>query len=467
MRRCPRRPVDESKTPLMLIRGVLWPHLVHEGCDAALDVLKLSMADVLPRSPASKLELERAIETLAEIARSARADREITRCANAQYIQAFALNSYAHITGEVADFKAAADILDEAVERLNWEKGARPAGALFDRSYVLLQVAARTGTAADFKAVADVAADAAEQFGEASKAAKKALLLKDNTWGEALAALARPTNALPRSHAVRRANCQMTQGYALLQRALRTGEVADFRKSAAVSAEAAKGFIDQGTKWAALARFNQSAALLEIAIRTYNKVSDFEACADALADAAKWVREASSMLAGSKRGYSFKNEERAKVDKSGDSDVSVVRHDFYTNDKILEKQIAKGRAAVKTEVTPSGDFAEALSAARNASDEVAQQLERQLAKARRFLPSELEDKEALIQDVQAGIEELGLKVKVGGEEVSRLFLLRGSLTWRLRNGLTRGFRKYEAIVERAQKPVNPLSDSPSEDFHPK
>ncbi len=93
-------------------------------------------------------------------------------------------------------------------------------------------------------------------------------------------------------------------------------------------------------------------------------------------------------------------------------------------------------------------FAAAASAAEVATDKVAQELESELAQARRFVPSGIEDRQALVDGVERAFA-LGLVIKVDGEEVSKLDLQRGrTLTWILPSGGALGFRKHAATVRR-------------------
>lgn len=110
--------------------------------------------------------------------------------------------------------------------------------------------------------------------------------------------------------------------------------------------------------------------------------------------------------------------------------------------------IVHASAAGQSDTAPRESFAQAVSAAQVAVDLVARDLEARIMEAQRFLPTRPEDREALIEDVAAALS-LGLVVKVGGREVSRLGLQRGrTLTWSLTRGGYIGFKNHPTTVER-------------------
>ncbi len=116
--------------------------------------------------------------------------------------------------------------------------------------------------------------------------------------------------------------------------------------------------------------------------------------------------------------------------------------------------ITDATGAVETEVAPREAFAEAVAAAQSAVVDAARSLERRLEDARRFMPTQAEDRQALIEDVAAAVA-LGLVVKVDGRETRKLAVQNGSLAWSMSRGGYLGFRKHPATVE----PKGPIAAS--------
>ena len=110
--------------------------------------------------------------------------------------------------------------------------------------------------------------------------------------------------------------------------------------------------------------------------------------------------------------------------------------------------ITRERTAA-TEITFGEDFAAAVARARKAVGAVASRLQERLEQARRFVPSELSDKEDLIAEVKQA-KEFGLRILLDGREVSKLTLKRGTtLNWQLLDGGNLGFRKNIPTIEAA------------------
>lgn len=139
------------------------------------------------------------------------------------------------------------------------------------------------------------------------------------------------------------------------------------------------------------------------------------------------------------------------LDEFDSADENVLRTKEGNEE---EGRIAGDAAAVATDINARADFAAAVAHAREAVRVVASRLQERLDHARRFMPTETADREALVHEVDEALA-LGVELQVGGKRSTKLMIKDGSvLSWRIGSSGAAGFRKnaVEVSVPGPQEP---------------